>query len=80
MLFEYICHDILLDLKVNKLAVNLIKIISLYQWWYMIFIISGSSLCNLIFGFNTLWLATFVIHAKAGIQECNVLRGFWIPD
>jgi hypothetical protein len=42
-----------------------------------------------IFGFNTPWLATFVIpapdyeirgQAPAGIQKCTVRRDFWIPD
>jgi hypothetical protein len=28
----------------------------------------------------TPWLAMFVIPAKAGIQKCKALRGFWIPD
>jgi hypothetical protein len=34
----------------------------------------------LIFVADTPQLAMFVIPAKAGIQKCNVLRGFWIPD
>jgi hypothetical protein len=32
------------------------------------------------FGINIPWLAAFVIPAKAGTQNCKVLRGFWIPD
>jgi hypothetical protein len=34
----------------------------------------------IIIGTNTPWLATFVIPAKACIQKCKVLCGFWIPD